>query len=325
MSDAVDGVVEGDHRAIARAISTVEDRRTGYRELLAGVYPHTGDAAVVGVTGSPGAGKSTLVDGLVEALRGRGETVGVLAVDPASPYTGGAVLGDRVRLGAAGDDPGVFFRSMSARGSTGGLAVATADAVAVLDAAGTDVVVVETVGAGQNEVEVVGAADSVVVVLQPASGDDVQMLKAGILEIGDVFVVNKADLGGADATVRDVREMLDVGRAAGGDPAWTPPVLETVATDGAGLAELLGALDDHRAHLVESGRVADRRRERIARSIRSHLRERLDRVVERELAGGGGLDALVAAVLAGETDPASVAADLVGPIEAGTDAAEDDA
>ena len=204
----VASLLDGDHRALARAISRIEDRAPGHRELVSRLHTHTGDAHVVGVTGSPGAGKSTLVDKLAAAYRDRGETVGVVAVDPASPYSGGSVLGDRIRMASTVGDMDVFVRSMSARGRLGGLSTATTDAVHALDAFGKDVVIVETVGAGQNEVDIVRTADTVAVVVQPGSGDDIQMLKAGILEIGDVFVVNKADMDGVDRLVAELEEML---------------------------------------------------------------------------------------------------------------------
>ena len=204
----VASLLDGEHRALARVISRIEDRAPGHRDLVSRLHPHTGDAAVIGITGSPGAGKSTLVDKLAAAYRDRGDTVGVVAVDPASPYSGGSVLGDRIRMAATVGDMDVFVRSMSARGRLGGLSTATTDAVHALDAFGKDVVIVETVGAGQNEVDIVRTADTVAVVVQPGSGDDVQMLKAGILEIGDVFVVNKADMDGVDRLLAELEEML---------------------------------------------------------------------------------------------------------------------
>ncbi|MEF8855663.1 MAG: methylmalonyl Co-A mutase-associated GTPase MeaB [Haloarculaceae archaeon] len=209
MSDGlIEDLLAGEHRALARVISKIENRSPGYRNLVADLHGHAGDAHVIGVTGSPGAGKSTLVDKLASAYRDQGLTVGVIAIDPSSPFTGGAVLGDRIRMASNAGDMDVFFRSMSARGRLGGLSTATADAVTALDAFGKDRIIVETVGAGQNEVDIVRTADTVVVLVPPGSGDDVQMLKAGILEIADVFVVNKADLEGADRTVRELREML---------------------------------------------------------------------------------------------------------------------
>ena len=207
-AELIEELLAGSHRALARVITKIEDRTPGYRGIVSRLYDHAGDAAVVGVTGAPGAGKSTLVDKLASAYRERGDTVGVVAVDPSSPYTGGAVLGDRIRMGSNVGDMDVFFRSMSARGRLGGLSTATADAVTALDAFGKDVVVIETVGAGQSEVDVVRTADTVAVLVQPGSGDDVQTLKAGILEIGDVFVVNKADMDGAERTLAELEEMV---------------------------------------------------------------------------------------------------------------------
>ncbi len=338
----VERLLDGDPRALARTISRVENRSEGHRDVVSALYGHTGDASVVGVTGSPGAGKSTLVDELVGHYRDAGETVGVVAVDPSSPYTGGAVLGDRVRMGSAVGDEGVFVRSMSARGHLGGLSTATADAVKALDAAGFDRVVVETVGAGQNEVDVVRTADTVVVLVQPGSGDDVQMLKAGILEIGDVFVVNKADLDGAARAVADLREMLELRGGEGrtrvghhgavgvaddgrdeddGDDTddWSPPVLETVATTGDGVAALADAVDDHRDHLRRTGRMRDRERSRAAAEIRTLLRQDTADVVEAELRHRGGIEAVAERVADRETDPYTVADDLLAPVRAALD------
>jgi LAO/AO transport system kinase len=331
--DLVADLLDGDVRALARTITRIENRSGNYRDLVSALYPHTGSASVVGITGSPGAGKSTLVDELVSHYRDAGETVGVIAVDPSSPYTGGAVLGDRVRMGAAVGDAGVFVRSMSARGHLGGLSTATGDAVKALDAYGTDRILIETVGAGQNEVDVVRTADTAVVLVQPGSGDDVQMLKAGILEIGDVFVVNKADLDGAERTVADLEEMLElrgsesrtrVGHhgavAAGSDGTdaeseeWSPPVLETVATTGEGVAAFADALDDHRAYLGRTGERESRARTRAASEIRTLLRQDTADLVETELRRRGGVDEVAARVAARDTDPYTVADELLGPL-----------
>ena len=331
--DLVARLLDGDVRALARTITRIENRDGNYRDLVSALYPHTGSASVVGITGSPGAGKSTLVDELVAHYRENGETVGVIAVDPSSPYTGGAVLGDRVRMGSAVGDSGVFVRSMSARGHLGGLSTATGDAVKALDAFGMDRILIETVGAGQNEVEVVRTADTVVVLVQPGSGDDVQMLKAGILEIGDVFVVNKADLDGAERTVADLEEMLELrgseGRTRvghhgavevgnGGADAetepWSPPVLQTVATTGDGIAAFADALDDHRAHLDRTGELDARARTRAASEIRTLLRQDTADLVETELRRRGGIDEVAARVAARDTDPYTVADDLLGPL-----------
>ncbi|WP_058367200.1 methylmalonyl Co-A mutase-associated GTPase MeaB [Haloparvum sedimenti] len=340
--DLVAELLDGRHRALARVISKIEDHSPGYREIVSDLHAHTGDAEVIGVTGSPGAGKSTLVDKLARRYRDAGLTVGIIAVDPSSPYTGGAVLGDRIRMASNVGDMDVFFRSMSARGQLGGLSTATADAVKALDAFGKDRIIVETVGAGQNEVDVVKTADTVAVLVQPGSGDDVQMLKAGILEIGDVFVVNKADMDGATRTVAELEEMLHMresptkgletghhgfdvpehpdaedGDESGESPdekAWEPSVIETVATDGEGVDDLIDALDAHRAYLEESGRLEAKARQRYATEIRALVRNDVGELVEAAIDDRGGIDALADRVLARETDPYTVADELVAPI-----------
>jgi LAO/AO transport system kinase len=332
VDDLVTGVLDGEHRALARTITKIENQEPGYRDLVSALHAHTGDAEVVGVTGSPGAGKSTLVDKLAKRYRDDGLTVGVIAVDPSSPYTGGAVLGDRIRMASNVGDVDVFFRSMSARGQLGGLSTATGDAITALDAFGKDRIVVETVGAGQNEVDVVRTADTVVVLVQPGSGDDVQMLKAGILEIGDVFVVNKADMDGAATTVSDLREMLHLregsttgaaghhglGSMADGDEeddeGWDPRIVETVATEGEGVDDLIGVLDDHYAHLRETGELARRERTRYAEKIRQLLRSDAAALLEAEIERHGGMDALVDEVQARESDPYTVADRIVDPL-----------
>ena len=334
----VEGLLSGDQRALARAISVIENREPAYRDLVAALYAHPGDADVVGVTGSPGVGKSTLVDALAGAYRDRGDTVGVVAIDPSSPFSGGALLGDRVRMGETAGDMDVFVRSMSARGNPGGLAAATMDAVRALSAFGKDVVIVETVGAGQNEVDVVTTADTVLVVTQPTSGDDVQALKAGILEIGDVYVVNKADLAGADRTVRDLRTMIEEAGALGShragtdsvgandvptpaDADWKPPVVETEATHGEGIDELVETIDGHLDFLAETGLDERKARVRIEGEIRNHLAAAIEERVEGAIDAAGGIGALVDAVRSGEADPYGITADLVeGDAPRGRDA-----
>lgn len=255
----IDGVLAGDRGAIARALTAVERAPAG--ALAAALHRHGGRAHVVGVTGVPGAGKSTLVAALIGAWRAGGRTVGVLAVDPSSPLSGGAILGDRVRMDAAPLDDGVFIRSMANRGAVGGLALAASSAVRVLDAAGFDVVVVETVGAGQSEVEIADEAHTTVVVVPPGLGDGVQALKAGILEVADVFALNKADLPGVDRAAAQIEAMLNLGHALR-DPTWQPPVVRTVATAGDGVADLARAIDAHAAHLRAGDGALWRGRER---------------------------------------------------------------
>jgi LAO/AO transport system kinase len=315
VADLVDRARRGEHLAVARLISLVEDG-TGasggdsgqLREVAAALAPYTGRAHVVGLTGPPGVGKSTSTSVLVRALRGQGRRVGVLAVDPSSPFSGGALLGDRVRMGEHATDDGVFIRSMATRGHLGGLAWATPQALRVLDAAGCDVVLVETVGVGQSEVEVVSLADTTVVLLAPGAGDGIQAAKAGILEVADVFVVNKADRDGADQAIRDLRHMLSLGErpAHGG---WTRPVVRTVAARGEGVEDLVRALDAHRHWLDE---VGERERRRIARAEAEIQAITLEQMRSRigDLRGAHGLRELAGRVLAGELDPYSAADEM---------------
>ena len=303
----VRGARAGRPRAVARLISLVEDGAPELREIAAALAPYAGHATVIGLTGAPGVGKSTTTAALIAAYRSRGARVGVLAVDPSSPFTGGAILGDRVRMQQHATDPDVYIRSMSSRGNLGGLAAATPQAVRVLDAAGCDVVLVETVGVGQAEVAVASLADTTLVLVAPGMGDAIQAVKAGILEIADVFVVNKADRDGADATAHDLRGMLALVRREPHE--WRQPVLKLVAARDEGLDELLAALDKHRAYLAEHGELTRRRRDRAAAEIEAiavaALRERID---ARRAAAG--LDHLADQVIAGELDPYSAADEL---------------
>ena len=280
-------ILEGDRRALARLISLIEDDGPPAREALAALHPHTGRAHVIGVTGAPGTGKSTLVNELAKGFRRRGATVGIVAVDPTSPFTGGALLGDRVRMRDLAGDPGIFIRSMATRGSLGGLARATGDVVRVLDAAGFAVVLVETVGVGQAEVDIARTAHTTIVVEAPGLGDDVQALKAGLMEIADILVVNKADRPGAAQTARALEIALELGRnnaGPGKDAAWRPPVLKTIALDGSGVAEVLEAIAAHRAYLESSGLWAHRERARARDDLLRALDEEL---LGRLLAGVG--------------------------------------
>lgn len=310
MSDAAslaDRVRAGDARAIARAITLVEDESAEAAALVRAIFPHTGRAYIVGVTGPPGAGKSTLVDRLTAETRRAGETVGVLAVDPTSPFSGGAILGDRLRMQDHAEDEGVFIRSMATRGHMGGLARTTSDAAIVLDAAGRSLILVETVGVGQDEVDIVRTADVSIVVLVPGTGDEVQALKAGIMEIADIFVVNKCDREGADRLVSSIEMMLSLQSFGEGD--WRPPIVRTEATAGRGIAELWAEVGRFRAHSepARRRRLAGRHefglRDLVARRFLAH--------VEHELLAPGEFDAIVARIAAREVDPYSAAAGLL--------------
>jgi len=302
----VQAVLCGNHQAAARLISILEDGHPQAQDLLRQLYPHTGRAFVVGITGPPGAGKSTLLDALTRLLRTQDKRVGVVAVDPTSPFSGGAILGDRIRMMDHALDPGVFVRSMATRGSLGGLSPAATEAVHVLDAMGCDVVFIETVGTGQAEVDVVRVADTVVVVLVPGLGDTVQTLKAGVMEIADVFAVNKADTKDAERTVAEVRSML---RLLPAGPGWQVPVVRTIATTGEGIPDLWREIQRHREFLESTGQLkrrrADRRKAEVLRRAESLLR---DRILQ---ATGSTLEDLLERVSAGHLSPQEAAQVLV--------------
>jgi LAO/AO transport system kinase len=332
-AELVQGVLRGDRLLLARAISRVENQEADAAELLSALYPHTGKAHIIGVTGAPGTGKSTLVTSLTQSYRQAGTTVGVVAIDPTSPFTGGALLGDRVRMRALAGDPGVFVRSMATRGSLGGLSKTTGDVVTVLDAAGFDRVIVETVGVGQAEVEIASTAHTTLVVEAPGFGDEVQAIKAGILEIADILVVNKADRPGMDKTVRALEMMLEIenssarlirhhgqllrvetpaAMAAGLDDEnrWKVTVMKTVATDGSGILELRERIDAHRRWLVESGEMAIREQLRIANTLENIVRAELNRRILARLPEAG-MDRIVDSIRARETDPYAAAGKLL--------------
>ena len=301
--DAVGRVVSGDVRALARAISVVEEDAAGSGALLSGVFPHTGRAIVIGITGSPGAGKSSLVDRLVGSFREQGRRIGVVAVDPSSAYSGGAILGDRVRMQAHATDPGVFIRSMASRGHMGGLSRAASDAVDLMDAAGYDPVIIETVGVGQDEIEIARAADVVTVVLVPGMGDDIQAIKAGILEIADLFVINKADRPGADKVAADLDAMMALAPAA---TTIRPPIYRTIATSGEGVAALRDGLI---AHVAAAGaeRRAQRRFERAEMRFLGVLTERFLRDVRARILPGTQFANLVSEIAERRLDPYTAA------------------
>jgi len=286
LRDLVEGTLDGQQLALSRLISHIEDRKPGYRAAMRAIYRESGDARIIGITGQPGAGKSTLVDKVVDRYREQGLTVGVIAVDPSSPYSGGSVLGDRIRQTSRSEDPEVFFRSMSSRGQGGGLAAATFDVIHAMDAFGKDVVLIETVGAGQNEVDIVSVAETVCVVTIPGAGDDIQANKAGILEIADVFAVNKADLDGAHTTRKELLQMIRIGNDLddSDERRWMPPIELTTATRGEGVDELLEAFDDHYEFLTDTGRLSEERAARFRQELRTHVDAELSALVDRLVA-----------------------------------------
>ena len=312
VSALVESARAGSPRAVARLISLVEDAHPALREVMAALAPHSGTAHIIGITGSPGVGKSTSTNALVAAFRARGQRVGVLAVDPSSPFSGGALLGDRVRMQDHALDPEVYIRSMASRGHLGGLSWTTPQALRVLDAAGCEVILVETVGVGQSEVEVAGLADTTIVLLAPGMGDGIQAAKAGILEIGDIFVVNKADREGADATVRDIRHMISLGDRT--EPGlWRPPVVKTVAQQGQGIDEVIESIEKHASWMQESGALRDRRIRRAGDEIESIALQAL-RAKMGDLRHGNGVDELAAAVVDGTSDPYAAADQIVAAL-----------
>lgn len=307
-------IFSGDRRAIATAISAIENGEVERFDLLKRLFPRTGGAYVIGITGSPGVGKSTLVEKLAGEYRSAGARVGIIAVDPTSPFSGGAILGDRIRMQGLSQDPGVYIRSMATRGQLGGLAPATHDAVTVLDAAGCEVVIVETVGVGQDEVEIARVADATALVLVPGMGDDVQTFKAGVMEIADLFVVNKADRPGADRVEQEVTAMLSL---APRDDGWRPPILKTVATAGEGMTELRDALERFRRFGDSSAARRQRQREHCRFRLLELLRQRLVDEVVRGRLRDGSIDAHVEEILERRTDPYSVVETILEDFDLG--------
>jgi LAO/AO transport system kinase len=308
-TDLLEPLRRGEHRALGRAISWMENGHPGARDLMARVWPHLGRASVIGITGSPGAGKSTLTDQLARTLRAEGQKVGILAVDPTSPFSGGAILGDRIRMQRIAADPGIFIRSMATRGALGGLARATQDAIDLLDAAGFDTVIVETVGVGQDEVDVVSCVQTCCVVLVPGMGDEIQAIKAGIMEVADLFIINKADRDGADQVEREIEAMKSLAKTEG----WDPPVLRTVAQQGVGVVELLAQLREHGRWLRAHGGLARKARERARLRFESLLAEAAVRRAKAR-AGSERVEAVIQDIADRTLDPYTAVEEIVGEV-----------
>ncbi|WP_297437120.1 methylmalonyl Co-A mutase-associated GTPase MeaB [Thermococcus sp.] len=309
IEDLIERMLRGDRRATARLITLVENDEEKAREIVKKIYPHTGKAYIIGITGPPGAGKSTLLDKLIHVAREEGKIVGVIAIDPTSPFTGGALLGDRIRMQRHSTDPGVFIRSMATRGSLGGLAKATSDAIKVLDAYGCDLIFVETVGVGQIEVDVIKTADTVVLVTVPGLGDDIQAIKAGLMEIADIFVINKADKEGADATYFELNMMLDLEKERWERRGWRPPIVESVATTMRGIRELWNVINEHRRFLEKSGEIQRKRTFRAAEEIKAIISGKIAQIISERL-DEEEVSELIGKIVGREMDPYS-AADMI--------------
>jgi len=308
---SIDSLRSGDARALARAISTVENRAPGWSDLLKTLFPHSGKARVLGLTGAPGAGKSTLVDQLARIYRRQNRTVGIIAVDPTSPYTGGAILGDRIRMQEHFSDPGIYIRSMATRGSLGGLARTTADVATVLDASGRDVILIETVGVGQDEVDIVRLADITIVILVPGMGDDVQTIKAGIMEIADIFAINKSDREGAERVEREIRALQSLAMRHDG---WTPPIVKTVASEGKGVEELAATIAQYEAYLQKENRALAKSvqnwQERLVEMLRDAMLEKA-----RASISDGNLARLAQEVVEHKRDPYTLVEEIAGKLQ----------
>lgn len=302
MDNMVERVIAGEKLAVSRSISLIENESPDAELLIKELYSHTGRAQIIGITGPPGAGKSTMTDKLIKAYRGKGKRVGVVAIDPTSPYSGGAILGDRIRMMDVSMEDGVFIRSMATRGSLGGLSAKTADAVKVLDAAGYEVIIIETVGVGQSEVDIVKNADTTLVVVVPGLGDDIQAIKAGILEIGDIFVINKADREGADRLHVEIEMMLDLNSEKSD---WRPPIAQTIASKDQGISDVVQMIEEHTAYLKESGQLKIRREERVESEFLAMLTDGLQRKVLGPLKQNHKLEDLVKDLASRKSDPYS--------------------
>lgn len=309
--EIVDKLLNHSRLALSKAITAVENEYDDAVKIMTEIYPHTGNAYVIGITGPPGAGKSTLTDKLAKEYRKRGKTVGIVAIDPTSPYSGGAILGDRIRMMDLTADEGIFVRSMATRGSLGGLSQKAGDAVKLMDAFGMDVIIVETVGVGQSEVDIVKTADTTMVVVIPGMGDDIQAIKAGILEIGDLFTINKADREGTDKLNIEIEMMLELNPE---HVVWRPPINRTIASKGEGIEAVVDSIEAHKAYLIESGKLNDIRKARIKNEVTAMLNDHVNRYIDKNVIQTDEFDNLVVKMQSREIEPYSVVDDIVGKV-----------